>query len=354
MGLFQGRLRRLTPCLLAALWATAALAAGCSDEPQAKCGQQGESCEASPASCSSTPIELTLPKREREIVVLIDQSGTGLCPLESDGPCDGATKTEDDPATRWNQTRAALLADDGLVAKLAARGRVGLAFYSNVDERQECPEFTDLAPVEGDLATLRRAYEAQVTRNHQPTGDAFVALTSKLEGKGAGGAIVVLVTNGSPDSCDDPDANGQAEPIAATVDAIKNAAAQGVTTFVVGMGRDPSERESLQRFALAGRAMPANAAGEAYFPVGAERGVIDAFDELVFGERACVFSLSTPLSSQDAARSRAALDGEDLAYGGADGWRLAEGGAKVEVVGKACELVRRGAQRLALTPNCGE
>ncbi|MCU0686203.1 MAG: VWA domain-containing protein [Polyangiaceae bacterium] len=340
--------------MLAALWATAALAAGCSDEPQAKCGQQGESCEASPASCSSTPIELTLPKSEREIVVLIDQSGTGLCPLESDGPCDGATKTEDDPATRWNQTRAALLADDGLVAKLAARGRVGLAFYSNVDERQECPEFTDLAPVEGDLATLRRAYEAQVTRNHQPTGDAFVALTSQLEGKGAGGAIVVLVTNGSPDSCDDPDANGQAEPIAATVDAIKNAAAQGVTTFVVGMGRDPSERESLQRFALAGRAMPANAAGEAYFPVGAERGVIDAFDELVFGERACVFSLSTPLSSQDAARSRAALDGEDLAYGGADGWRLAEGGAKVEVVGKACELVRRGAQRLALTPNCGE
>lgn len=351
MGFFQGRLRRLTPCLLAALWATAALAAGCTSEQQNKCGQKGESCEPSPASCSSTPIELTLPKSDREIVFLIDQSGTGLCPLEGDGPCDGATKTEDDPATRWNQTRAALLADDGLVAKFATRGKVGLAFYSNVDERQECPEFTDPSLVEGDLASLKRAYEAQVTRNHQPTGDAFVALSSKLAGKG--GAIVVLVTNGSPDSCDDPDANGEAEPVAATVKAIENAAAQGVTTFVVGMGRDPSERESLQRFALAGRAMPANAAGEAYFPVGSERGVIDAFDELAFGGRACVFSLSAPLSSEDAARSRAALDGEALAYGGADGWRLAEGGAKVEVVGKACELVRRGAQRLALTPNCG-
>lgn len=356
--LVRGPLRRWAPCLLAILSLVAASAAGCSsgdagdDNASAKCGK-GERCDDGPASCSASPIEVALPKSDREIVFLIDQSGTGLCPLEGDGPCDGATKTEDDPSTRWNRTRDALLADDGLVAKLSARGRVGLAFYSNVDERQECPELVEPAVVEGDLGALARTYEAQVTRNHQPTGDAFAALAAKLAGKGGRPPVIVLVTNGSPDSCEEPDANGRDGPVAATVEAIEGAYAQGVVTLVVGMGRDPGERESLQRFALAGRGLGEEARGEAYFPVGAELGAVEAFDELAFGERPCVFSLSAPLSGRDAERSRAALDGEDLAYGGADGWRLAEGGAKVEVVGKACELVRRGAQRLALTPGCG-
>ncbi len=339
--------------LLAALGAgTLGNCKGGDDDAEGRRCEAGERCGDAEASACA-PLDVALPKADAEVVFLIDQSGTGLCLLDGPDPCDGDTRAESEPGTRWNATRDALLRSDGPIAELGARVSVGLAFYSNVNDEPACPELATPEVVRGDVASIKAAYAAQKTRDHQPTAEAVAALSARLVEAGGGPKYLVLVTNGFPDTCEDVDANGRPEAVDAAVGAIEAAFERGVTTFVVGMSRDRGDLERLQRFALAGQGLPPGAAGPAYFAPGAERDLAPALERMAFGERACSFSLAAPLSDEAAAQSRAALDGEALGFGAPDGWRLAQGGRAIELVDGACERIKRGASRLSFTPACG-
>lgn len=266
-------------------------------------------------------------------------------------------------STRWDVLRQAIVdPDEGLLTWLDASARIGLISYTSLNgyERgRECP-ITQREDVRlGNAERVRRFYQAvePFVGGDTPTADAIDLAVSTLASADTGPArYVLLLTDGVPDTCAEPDPQNGFDD---AVDAVVRAREQGIRVKAVGVSPE-IERRGLQRMANAAAGKPLDLRygqdPDAEAPLYASTQPRELATQLkgVFGDvRSCSVELGTDLDVRRARRGRLVLDGRELEYRGADGWSL-ESSHEIELHGRACSSVLDSGEQLEIEFPCDD
>jgi von Willebrand factor type A domain len=279
-------------------------------------------------SCASTNVDLShqLPT----VLLLVDQSGS----------MDAKFGTSD----RWQTLRTALMDPTGIVKSLQAQVRFGLTLFSGRNGAPPCPELTSVAPMLNNFPPIDTAYPVPTSAiiEDTPTGESIDGAVKLLAAvTDPGPKVIVLATDGEPDTCADPDPGDDAGRTAAKERAIKaaqDAFAQGIFTFYISVGDEVSDMHATE-MANVGQGFPRNDPMQRFYRANDQKALTDAFAIIVAGVRNCSFQLSGTVASGDEALGTVTLDGAPVPYNSPDGWRLSSP-STVELTGKSCDTVK--------------
>jgi hypothetical protein len=264
-------------------------------------------------------------------------------------------------STRWDVLRQAIVdPDEGLLTWLDASAKIGLISYTSLNGYEggrECP-ITEREDVRlGNAERVRRFYSAvePFVGGDTPTADAIDLAVSTLASAESGLArYVLLLTDGVPDTCAEPDPQNGFDD---AVDAVLRARDAGISVKAVGVSPE-IERRGLQRMANAAAGKPLDLEyGEdpgAEAPLYASTRPRELAAQLkgVFGEvRSCSVELGTDVDTSRARQGRLVLDGRELEYRDADGWSLASS-HEIELHGRACSSVLDAGEQLEIEFPC--
>lgn len=280
------------------------------------------------------------------VMLLIDQSGSMTQPFGG--------------STRWNVLRDAIVdREDGLLTWLDTSASIGLMLYSSIGGfagGQACPLLTEVGVALGNAETIRSAYlgAEPLPAGETPTGESIQAAADALATiAGSAPKYILLVTDGDPDTCAQPNPqNGLDEAVAAAL----GAAARGIRVYTVGL--DGIAELSLQAMANAGQGKdPALFYGidaDAVEPLHAStdpRVLADQLKGVIGDVRSCIVELREEVGPGRAFEGTLTLDGATLAYGSADGWTFIDADT-LEIHGAACESILGQGERLEVRFPC--
>lgn len=270
------------------------------------------------------------------VVLLIDQSAS----MEEN-------EFAESGLTRWDALKDALLAQpSGITFDFATRVRFGLTLYSAVstDDGEDseligdCPQLTRVAPAVENYAAIEGVLREADTILETPTSDALKVVVPELVADPhPDPKIIVLATDGDPDTCDLPnpesDENRQRAKDAVIAE-IEAARAQDIRTFVIGVGEGSVSLDHLQAVAVAG----AGVADAPFWVAGDDAGLRRALEEIIAGEASCTLALRGRVTG-DACAGTVTLGDDVLICDDADGWRLIDP-THIELLGAACDALR--------------
>lgn len=240
-----------------------------------------------------------------------------------------------------------------------------------------CPELTSSVSVKAEnYAAIKAAYDgiaAPKYKGETPTSRAIDEVAKILAKEPEGTPkFILLVTDGEPDFCDDPNVTCSRDAVVASAQAAK---AQGIGTFIfsvggsvdknhlqdvanAGVGLDVEDRQKAVFYQCSGgKARYAMQSGTApyYEPnVNDQSALVSALSSVVAGVRSCVFELSGKLEV-DLALSHMGvveIDGKRIPFNTADGFRM-NSRTQLELLGGACAQLRKPeTQRVAIDFPC--
>jgi hypothetical protein len=198
--------------------------------------------------------------------------------------------------------------------------------------------------------------------NDTPTGDSIEALVDVIQASpppNEGPTIIVLATDGEPDSCECPDSG---HPLCATaivpprdqaVNAAAAAHAAGIDVFVLWVGEltSTSTRNHLQDVANAG------VVGTGTVWVGDNpTSLSDAFQAIISDSISCDIQIDKPFDDKEKAcndpESDVQLNGTPLSC--PSEWRVKPGADDIiELVGSACDTFKSGSATFTAVFPCG-
>ena len=173
-----------------------------------------------------------------------------------------------------------------------------------------------------------------------PTAESITAVTAKLVADTTPGPkVIVLATDGYPDTCAKPDPETP-EAQALSVAAAKAAFAKGVRIYVISVGDDVGD-EHLQDMANAGVGLTVGGATNATFYKALDSNdLVDAFGAVLSGIRSCSYKLNGQVDAEYISQGEVKLDGRLLTF--ATDWRVLPDGSTLELVGASCDAVKTG------------
>lgn len=277
--------------------------------------------------CAST--DVNLDNQTPTVLLLVDQSGS--------------MNAEFGGSDRWQVLRTALMDDQaGIVSSLQAEVRFGLALYSGRDGAAPCPAITSVAPAMNNYDAIKAEYPVPTSAiiDDTPTGESITAAAKMLQAvTEPGPKVIVLATDGEPDSCAKPDPQTpEAKELA--IKAAQDAFAMGVFTFYISVGNEVSEMHATE-MANVGQGYPRGDATKRFYRANDQKQLGDAFKTIVNGVRTCSFQLNGMVTDGGEDQGTVTLDGAVLKLNDPDGWRLSSP-TTIELQGKACETVKTG------------
>ncbi|MBN2344280.1 MAG: VWA domain-containing protein [Deltaproteobacteria bacterium] len=296
--------------------------------------------------CGEAEVDFT--SQTPTVLLLIDQSGS----MNEGFP------SNNDP-WRWDVVKEALINPvDGIVLQLESDVRFGLSLYTSEgggSVPDECPMLTDVAPALDNYDAIFDPYDAAGLGVDTPTTESVEAASVTLQQITAPGPkVIVLATDGDPDTCEDPDAhNAQTQALA---EAAVRAAYEdhGIYTFVISVGDDTTP-EHMQRMANAGQGVAEDGDDVQWWLANDSQGLVDAFDTIINGVRSCVMDLSGEIveGKEGSCAVSYVSDGvpTQLTYNDENGWR-ANSLTQIELVGDACEAIKSGAASASVACPC--
>src|SRR5262249_39603559 len=143
--------------------------------------------------------------------------------------------------SRWSVLHDALVdQNSGIVKTLENEVRFGLSLYTSNGgfNGGACPNLTEVPPALGNYDAIRAVYDPAGPEGDTRGGEATPAVTTELAAVNEDGPkVIVLATDGEPDTCAEPNPqNGQDEAIAAA----QAAFGQGISTYIISVGSDVS------------------------------------------------------------------------------------------------------------------
>jgi hypothetical protein len=278
-----------------------------------------------PGTCAQG--DLSYASEPPTVMVVVDQSGS-------------MTERLDSGEVRWEAIRAALTdPSTSIVAALENEVRFGLSLYT-WSGSGACPAMTDVAVSFGNFQAIADELNRAEPQQHTPTAEALETVTATLLGMSSSEPkAIILATDGDPDYCGDKDSNGEAYPRELTIAAIEAARAHGIETYVIDVGDEDSH---LQEMADAGAGLdPAGDDHAALYQPTSSADLRDHLEEIVWGVRACTFSLDNPVEAAQLDGAIVTFDGAEVPMDAANGWRL-NGSQEVQLVGSFCDAVAKG------------
>lgn len=301
------------------------------------------------AACGT--IEVATRRVTPTVLLVVDQSGS-----MSENELGGLG------VTRWDAIKSTLLdRPGGIVDRFDDRVRLGLALFSAVstDMGEEstligpCPRLTEVPPALESYDAIAGVLRSADTLLETPTSDAIRALLPGLLVRGGEDpAVIVLATDGDPDTCAMPNPRTEENRRAAmeeSVAAVREAHAAGVRTFVIGVGEGAVTRSHLEALANAGVGA---AAGAPWWEAGAVEGLGVALEEILGAEVSCTLEVQGRVTLGQECLGTVMLDEAPLACDDADGWRLVDE-THIELVGTACERFRTATSAVRASFPCG-
>jgi hypothetical protein len=244
---------------------------------------------------------------------------------------------------------------NGIVNRLQEEVRFGLALYSSENGAAPCPSITDVTPALNNFAAINAAYPAPTDSSlidDTPTGESIAVASQMLQRiDEPGQKVIVLATDGEPDTCATPDPN---EPAAqeVSVEAAQAAFAAGVFTFVISVGNEISDKH-LTEMANVGQGYDRRDAEQRFYRANDQDQLAQAFDTIINGVRSCVFALNGSVKEGSEANGMVSLDGVPLKLNDPNGWRLASP-SSIEFQGSACETIKSGDHKVAAAFTCDD
>lgn len=279
------------------------------------------------------------------------------------------------PNHTWDPMKAGILE---VVRDVQADIRVGAVTYTG-QNGGACPDlYPAMSQVTFDKNNLP-AIEASLNAVDRPEykGETPTAATIQqalpvlLADPSPGEKVMLLVTDGDPDFCNDPD---RICAMDAVIGAVQAAFAAGVSTTVFGLRRAELSEQHLRDVANAGAGQPvalppgvnteedlrnrcrnnppgsltgtySAAGGTAQFfqANGTDQIALgQALDAVIYGIRSCVFELdgAVQINPDRVAGAKITLDGgAPLIHGDANGWVLRTE-TRVELLGSACQQLK--------------
>lgn len=314
-----------------------------------KTGGNGSGSGEPDASCPA--LHFTPGKVTPTVELLLDQSGS---------------MTEDygtgaNPPSRWEALRSSLIdPTDGVVTKLAGQVVFGAALYSNKSHPvngievgdQPCPKVVglDRPRALNNLGPIRNLLQVGPDED-TPTGESIDAIVADFAAHPAANnspKIIVLATDGLPDTCADADppqanANQPVDPRqlatnAVSVAAAKRAFAAGIKLFFLFIGDAAEARNHPQEMANAGVGLDP-ATGRAPFYVATNpTELTNAFSTIVGGVVSCDLRLDSQLDPKDAPGGTVTVDNQVLMFG--RDWNLDNDGITIHILGDACTMLK--------------
>lgn len=294
-----------------------------------------------PATDNCPGAHVTFERRIPYVVLLVDQSGS---------------MTQDfGNGTRWSVLHEALLdAQTGIVKRLENEVRFGLALYTshNGYEGGTCPLLNGVDAEFGNYQAIKGIYDAAQPDEDTPTGESLLAVAEDLQKiylNVPTPKVIVLATDGEPDTCEEPDPeNGQQESIAAA----QAAYGMGIETYVISVGNEVGLGH-LQDMANAGLGLQVGGGTNATFWQALDQDQLyDAFDTIINGVRDCVFALDGNVVPGYEDQGTVKLDGQELTKDDPNGYKL-NGSNEVQLLGTACETIQEGEHDLTIEFPCG-
>lgn len=277
--------------------------------------------------------EVSLTPQTPTIQLLVDRSGS------MDEDFGGVS--------RWVAVGDTLLDPDvGAVAPLQDQIRFGLALYDNPDNEPLCPRVESTAPALASLGDMNALYASAMPEGDTPTGAALTEVAMSLASDPEPGEkVIVLATDGEPDTCEQPNPDeGQAEAVAAAT----MAHTLGVRTVIVSVGTGISA-DHLQDMANAGAGVEPGDPDAVYHQALDQASLLDAFSQIIAGVRECTVELDIPLVPEAVDHCQVTINGEPVPHDEMNGWRL-DGPQLVELVGEACDAIQDG--EIVIEMNC--
>ncbi len=293
-------------------------------------------------------VTLTLDELRPAVTLLVDQSGS----MRAGYP------TRDSEQTRWQVVKQALLDPEaGVVQSLQQSIQFALVFYTsrNGFAGGTCPILSEVRSATNNYEAIRALYDASYPDDDTPTGAAVQQVAKEIQASGRKGPeVILLVTDGDPDTCAQPDPQGgQAEAI----DAVASAFAQGIDLYVLGVSSDISG-DKLQQLANAGQGRPIDAvwgvdagAAEPFQASSSVVGLTAQLRDILARVPLCEVELDRDVGLDEIGGGNVVLDGHALRYGSPDGFALKDS-RHLEIQGRACDTLRAAGKRLSVRISC--
>jgi hypothetical protein len=287
-------------------------------------------------------VEIDFAPRVPSVFILVDRSGSMF------------------EHNLWSPLEDGVLA---VVEQLDKDIRFGFSSYTG-QQGMQCPQLSMVVPIaDHNYAAIKQAYTAITKPQYKaetPTSLAISAVSKILQQEPANSPkYILLVTDGEPDFCDDPNVTCSRDAVVAAAQA---AYAQGIGTFIFSVGGEV-DRGHLADVANAGTGQPvvdrqmavhyqcpnslatyAAVSGNAPFfePDVNDRGaLVAALSGTIAGVRSCVFDLQGKLKIDlaQADQGMVEIDGVKVEYGGSDGYRM-NSPTQLELLGTSCQRLK--------------
>jgi hypothetical protein len=248
-------------------------------------------------------IEVTPTRTIPNVMFLVDQSGS-------------MTTNFGGGENRWEAANTVI---NSIVSGAESIVRFGVTTYAsrNGDQNPPCPRLPtqidfalgNSASI-GDTSLYPYVYPTDAGED-TPTGDSIDSLVSIIQSDpppSDGPTIIVLATDGAPDSCEFPDPGTSSQRQQARGEAVTAAGAAhdaGIDLFVLWVGTlsDTSIRDHLQEVANEGIGLPADGSGgDAPFWVGTDpQSLENEFCSIIQESISCEIQIDRPFADRDQA-----------------------------------------------------
>ncbi len=313
--------------------------------PNMGTGGSGGSGNSGGNGCQS--VEVTPTRSIPNAMFLVDQSGS-------------MTSAFGGGQDRWEAAHTAITS---IVSELDAIVRFGLTTYQSDDGdvNPPCPRLdTQIAMDLNNFSTINASYPATFPGGEDtPTGDSIDALVGIIQADpppADGPTIIVLATDGEPDSCEVPDPNptdgARAEAVAAAERAFDVA---GIQTFILSVGTEVSNGH-LQDMANVGVGLAEDGSeGNAPFWVGTDpQDLENEFRTIISASISCEVEIDKPFDDREkaCAEGDVRLNGNPLSC--PEDWQVKPDAPNViELLGSACDTFKSGEVTFTAEFPCG-
>jgi len=264
------------------------------------------------------------------------------------------------PPTRWNAMRTALIdPTNGVVARLSSKVVFGATLYTSTSQRVNgvdvgrapCPTLRFAHPRRiNNLSAVQQLFQGQNPVDDTPTAESIDAIRADFAANPpADGSpkIIVLATDGLPDTCADADPQNAGTPAEAaarqaaindiTVRAAQNASDAGIKLFFLFVGNEQAG-DHPQRMANAGVGLNPTTGRAPFYVATDATQLTDAFNTIIGGVVSCDLRLDSKLDPEDAPAGSVTIDGRTLTY--MVDWILAPDGVTIRILGNACTMLK--------------
>lgn len=278
--------------------------------------------------------------RTPTVQLVIDRSGSML---------DGFGGTN-----RWAAVRTALTGPSGVVTQLEDRVLFGATTYSS-NRSGACP---DLEATPTRAFGNRAAIDTLLTHaplTDTPTGESLRPVIDELVAarppEGDYTPIILLATDGMPDTCANVEENGNTAAQNLSISETERAFTNGVKTYILSVGNQVGDPH-LQKVANAGAGQPIATGTAPFYKANDPAQLTAALRAIITGAISCQLDLSGNIVDQAEAEATGivTLGGVPLMVG--TEWHLVDENT-IELLGAACDRFRAGDATLVAEFGCG-